>query len=95
MAADLTRTGRKILQPTGYRAFLPHPLPYDPPLRYDDGLQALLSEADQALARLDVATEFLPNPDLFVGMYVRKEAVLSSQIEGTQASLVAMLTGLG
>lgn len=47
----------------------------------------LLSDADRALARLDAATEFLPNPDLFVKMYVRKEAVLSAQIEGTQASM--------
>jgi Fic family protein len=80
-----------VAQPTGYRAFIPAPLPPDPPLRYDPNLLALLSEADQAVARLDAATEFLPNPDLFVKMYVRKEAVLSSQIEGTQASLVDVL----
>lgn len=86
-----TRAGRYITQPTGYRAFVPSPLPYDPPLRYDEALLGLLSEADQELARLDAATEFLPNPDLFVKMYVRKEAVLSSQIEGTQASLVDVL----
>lgn len=85
------RTGRYVTQPTGYRAFIPSPLPYDPPLRYDEALLGLLSEADQELARLDAATEFLPNPDLFVKMYVRKEAVLSSQIEGTQASLVDVL----
>ncbi len=52
---------------------------------------ALLSEADRAIGRLDAATELLPNPDLFVGMYVRKEAVLSSQIEGTQTSLLDLL----
>jgi Fic family protein len=50
-----------------------------------------LSRADRALGRLDGATETLPNPDLFVFMYVRKEAVLSSQIEGTQASLLDVL----
>jgi hypothetical protein len=82
--AEPDRTGRKVMQPTGYRAFIPAALPYDPPLRYAPRLLALLSEADQELARLDAATEFLPNPDLFVRMYVRKEAVLSSQIEGTQ-----------
>lgn len=54
-------------------------------------LLQLLSEADQALGRLDIITEKLPNPDLFVAMYVRKEAVLSSQIEGTQSSLVDLL----
>lgn len=52
---------------------------------------ALLSEADRALARLDGMCRVLPNPDLFVAMYVRKEAVLSSQIEGTQSSLEDVL----
>ena len=52
---------------------------------------ALLSEADRALGRLDGASELLPNPDLFVSMHIRREAVLSSQIEGTQASLVDLL----
>jgi Fic family protein len=85
------RTGRYVQQPSGYRAFTPVALPYAPALAYDDALLVLLSEADQELARLDAATEFLPNPDLFVGMYVRKEAVLSAQIEGTQASLVDVL----
>jgi Fic family protein len=80
-----------VRQLSGYQAFMPSQLPYDPPLRYDPALIAILSEADQELARLDAATEFLPNPDLFVRMYVRKEAVLSSQIEGTQASLVELL----
>lgn len=54
-------------------------------------LQALLSEADQALGRLDGSVLTLPDPDLFVAMYVRKEAVLSSQIEGTQSSLQDLL----
>jgi Fic family protein len=80
-----------VRQPAGYRAFIPAALPYDPPLCYDASLLARLSAADQELARLDAATEFLPNPDLFVRMYVRKEAVLSSQIEGTQASLLDIL----
>ncbi len=85
------RAGRYVQQPHGYRAFVPRPLPPEPPLIFDAALLALLSEADQALARLDAATEFLPNPDLFVRMYVRKEAVLSAQIEGTQASLADLL----
>lgn len=51
----------------------------------------MLSQADRALGRLDGATDALPNPELFVSMYVRKEAVLSSQIEGTQASLIDVL----
>jgi len=51
----------------------------------------ILSEADRAIGRLDAATQLLPNPDLFVAMYVRREAVYSSQIEGTQASLTDLL----
>jgi Fic family protein len=54
-------------------------------------MQRLLSEADRALGRLDGATSTLPNPDLFVAMYVRQEAVLSSQIEGTESTLEDVL----
>ena len=79
------------MQPAGYRAFIPAPLPPDPPIQYDDALLDVLSKADRALGRLDAVTGTLPNPDLFVLMYVRKEAVLSSQIEGTQASLIDIL----
>jgi Fic family protein len=58
---------------------------------FDDEMQTLLSRADRALGRLDGSIQTLPNPDLFVFMYVRKEAVLSSQIEGTQSSLADLL----
>lgn len=88
---DVPRAGRYVSQPTGYRAFLPAPLPPDPPLVLDAERQVLLSEADRAIGRLDAATELLPNPELFVAMYVRREAVYSSQIEGTQASLTDLL----
>jgi Fic family protein len=81
------RAGRYVSQPRGYRAFIPAPLPPDPPIRLNMELQTLLSQADRALGRLDGSTQTLPDPDLFVLMYVRKEAVLSSQIEGTQSSL--------
>ncbi|GIW90225.1 MAG: cell division protein Fic [Pirellulaceae bacterium] len=84
------RAGRYVQQAAGYRAFLPAPLPPDPPLRMDD-LQAPLAEASHALGRLDGSVLTLPDPDLFVLMYVRKEAVLSSQIEGTQSSLQDLL----
>jgi len=57
----------------------------------DDAMQQALSLADRALGRLDGSIRTLPNPDLFVFMYVRKEAVLSSQIEGTQSSLNDLL----
>lgn len=85
------RAGRYIRQPTGYRAFIPAPLPPEPPLALTGALPGLLSQADRALGRLDGSVLTLPNPDLFVFMYVRKEAVLSSQIEGTQSSLQDLL----
>jgi Fic family protein len=90
-AGWLTRAGRYVEQPGGYRAFIPNSLPPQPPLQYDDELLDILSKADRSLGRLDGTTGILPNPDLFVLMYVRKEAVLSSQIEGTQASLLDIL----
>ncbi len=85
------RAGRYIRQAEGYSAFIPSPLPPDPPVQLMGELQRLLSEADRALGRLDGSVQTLPNPDLFVYMYVRKEAVLSSQIEGTQSSLQDLL----
>ena len=75
----------------GFQSFMPAPLPPTPPIVVDDELLGLLSDANLALGRLDASAEILPNPDLFVSMYVRKEAVLSSQIEGTQASLTDIL----
>jgi Fic family protein len=90
-ARQSTRAGRYQRQPAGYRAFIPAPLPPTPPLRLTGELQRLLSEADRALGRLDGSVLTLPNPDLFVFMYVRKEAVLSSQIEGTRSSLQDLL----
>lgn len=85
------RAGSFRRQPAGYRAFIPAPLPPDPPVYLDGPLQTLLSQADRAIGRLDGSVVTLPNPDLFVFMYVRKEAVLSSQIEGTQSSLQDLL----
>lgn len=85
------RAGRYIQQPGGYRAFIPAPLPPDPPVHMDASMQVLLSQAELSLGRLDGSIQTLPDPDLFVFMYVRKEAVLSSQIEGTQSSLNDLL----
>ncbi|MBW7922264.1 MAG: Fic family protein [Rubellimicrobium sp.] len=81
------QTGVWRKQIEGYNAFIPFDLPPSPPLEFDDEMRAMLSKADRALGRLDGSIEALPNPEHFVFMYVRKEAVLSSQIEGTQASL--------
>lgn len=72
------------------RAFVPPPLPPTPPLDLIPRLPKL-SAAERALGRLDGITMLLPNPELFLYMYVRKEAVLSSQIEGTQSSLSDLL----
>ena len=79
------RSGQSILQPTGYRAFIPAPLP--PSLQFNDALNQSLSDANIALGRLDTMGFLLPDVDYIIAMYVRKEALLSSQIEGTQASL--------
>jgi len=75
----------------GYEYFVPAPLPPSPPLQYDSELLALLSRADLAVGRLDGVIRTIPDPDLFVSMYVRQEAVLSSQIEGTQSTLEDLL----
>jgi Fic family protein len=88
---DSTRAGRYVKQPNDYRAFLPAHLPPDPPVQLDAELTRLLSDADRAVGRLDGVASILPNPDLFVAMYVRHEAVLSSQIEGTQSTLEDVL----
>lgn len=72
------------------RAYIPPPLPPDPPLDLARLLPAI-EKANQALGRLDGITSILPAPPLFIYMYIRKEALLSSQIEGTQSSLADLL----
>ena len=75
------------------KAFVPHALPpVDPPIVVEDALTERLRAAEQALVRLDMAGEMVPSLDWFIYAFVRKEAVLSSQIEGTQATLVDLLT---
>ncbi|MGI9347706.1 MAG: Fic family protein, partial [Gammaproteobacteria bacterium] len=91
MKKNINRAGVYISQPGGYRSFSPKPLPPEPPIETDN-LQLLLSAADVALGRLDGVIHTLPSVDMFVAMYVRKEAVLSSQIEGTQSSLQDVLS---
>lgn len=85
------RAGYFMNANAGYRSFVPAKLPPDPPIQFDAELQTLLSLADRKLGRLDGITQILPNPELFVAMYVKKEAVLSSQIEGTQTSFADLL----
>lgn len=91
MAISTQRSGRYVQQSTGYRAFIPAPLPPNPEIEFDGELRTLLSQADRDIARLDAIATLLPNPELFIGMYVRHEAVLSSQIEGTQSTLEDLL----
>jgi Fic family protein len=86
------RAGRFITQPEGYAAFIPKALPPDPPLAIEvAGLLNLLEGAVAELGRLDGVARAIPDPDFFVSMYVRREAVLSSQIEGTQSTLEDLL----
>jgi len=73
------------------RAFIPDPLPPRPPLELTNSRQRLLERATLALGRLDSITLLLPDPHLFLYAYIRREAVLSSQIEGTQSSLSDLL----
>jgi Fic family protein len=73
------------------RAFVPKPLPPRPPLVFDGALQKSMESAVLALGRLDAVSALLPDTSLFLYSYVRKEAVLSSQIEGTQSSLSDLL----
>ena len=73
------------------RAFVPLPLPPNPPLALDGSLQRALEAATLALGRLDAISTLLPDDAIFLYTYVRKEAVLSSQIEGTQSTLSDLL----
>ena len=72
-APSAGRAGTYVMQPSGYRAFIPAPLPPVPAVQISGQVRQLLSEADLALGRLDGSIQILPNPDLFVYMYVRKE----------------------
>lgn len=80
---------RKVLSGNfAYNAFVPNNLPPNPPIKIDDTMQMLLSNADRALGGLNVVTELLPDSDYFIFSYLRKEAALSSQIEGTKATFM-------
>ncbi len=81
--------GRVIRSPSGYFAFVPAALP--PEMRYDDELVLALSRADSSLSELSGLGRLLPSPHLLIAPYVRKEAVLSSRIEGTTTDLSELL----
>src|SRR5439155_7510756 len=81
--------GRRVRCAGGYRAYVPAALPQ--PIAWSDGLAAKLSAADRAAGRLAGEGRRLPNPHLLIRPFVRREAVLSSRIEGTQATLGELL----
>ena len=89
MATNIKPPGRTIRSAEGYIAFIPDPLP--PSLDWTPELVAALSEADHLLGRLAGAGGRLPNPHLLIRPFIRREAVLSSHIEGTQATLGELL----
>lgn len=90
----MNRAGRYVSNMTGeasYQSFCPNPLPPNPALDIRDDVLHLLIEASRNLQKLDVASQLIPSTELFVSMYVRKEALLSSQMEGTQCTLEDVL----
>jgi Fic family protein len=93
MARVTGRYERTAVAGEEVRAFVPRPLPpADPPLSLDSEALALLGRAERELSRLELAGEMVPSVDWFIYGFVRKEAVISSQIEGTQATLIDLLT---
>ena len=91
----MARAGEYISNLSGeaeYKSFRPTPLPVE--INIDTEMLSLLTDATKSLATLDTLSSYIPNMELFVSMYVRKEALLSSQIEGTQATLEDVLDPL-
>lgn len=82
-----SRSGRYGKLLTGHNAFIPEPLPPEPPVKMDREMSDLLFQANNALLRLDSLGYALPDYENFIGTYIRKEALLSSQIEGTRATM--------
>lgn len=86
----MNRSGSYINNLSGdsaYKSFRPSPLPPNPPLVISNDMVDKLIQARSKLAELDMASQYIPNAQLFISMYVRKEALISSQIEGTQCTL--------
>jgi len=75
-------------QPTGYKAFIPELFPPENLIKWDSELVMLLSQSDRAIGKLNAIDQLVPDVDFFIFMYIRKEATFSSQIEGTQATLL-------
>jgi Fic family protein len=91
MKRNAGRLLRGAASPEPFSAFIPAPLPPEPPLELSPDIQELLEQANRALGRLDGVGALLPDTKLFLYSYIRKEALLSSQIEGTQSSFSDLL----
>lgn len=87
----MSRSGNFRKTRMGYTAFIPANLSPEPPVNLEGEMGLLLSRADQALGAINTISTILPNPELLVALFIQKEALLSSQIEGTQSSLVDVL----
>lgn len=86
----MNRAGEYVSNLNGeasYKSFRPSSLPPEPALNIDSNMVSKLVEANRELVKLDTAAKLIPNTNLFISMYVRKEALFSSQIEGTQCTL--------
>lgn len=86
------RSGFYLSQPSGYKSFIPSEMPPKPIIEVNKSIHSLLKSAKKTLAQLDGVGFMLPHPELFISMAIRKEALLSSQIEGTQATMTDLLT---
>ena len=87
----MSKIGTYKQQPAGYKAFIPASFPPSNLIEWDADLIMLLSRADMAIGKLNAIDQLVPDVDFFIFMYVRKEATLSSQIEGTQATLIDVI----
>src|SRR5579859_4066252 len=85
------KVGKLIKQPTGYNAFIPDEFPPAPGINLNSRTQQLHAKAALMLGKLDGITQLLPDLDFFIFMYIRKEAARSSEIEGTQATMVDVI----
>ncbi|MBD3331180.1 Fic family protein [Candidatus Peregrinibacteria bacterium] len=89
--AKKIQIGSFVKQTAGYKAFIPSKFPPDNFISWNNVLVTLLSKAERAIGKLDAIDELIPDVDLFILMYAKKEAALSSQIEGTQATFIDYL----
>jgi len=80
--------GKRIKQPQGFEAFIPHPFPPEQGFEFDPKLLKKNDEATRLLGKLDGITKLLPDANFFLLMYLKKDAASSSQIEGTMATMI-------